>query len=182
MKYALITTDGFVIDIVETDPYIPFSPTNNHLELTEEQALQLEQNTRGSWIIDGVIYSDLEYFEKKRFEENPDQVKFGLRRKFASMRYLEEISGIEFNGYLIKTDRVTQSILGNAKQAADEDPAFTIDWKVDDGVFLTLDSNDILALADLMLVHVQNLFSKEKTLNDLIAAASTYEDIRHIKW
>ena len=182
MKYALISSDGYVVDIFESDPYIPFTPTENHIELTDDQALQIEQNERGSWIIDGEVYSNREYFDKQFYDQYPEQFKIGLRRRFANQRYVEETSGIEFNGYLVKTDRTTQSILGNARQIAEDDPSFSVDWKVNESTFVTLDSDDILALSDIMVAHVQSLFTKEKNLNALIDAAQTYQDIKNIKW
>jgi hypothetical protein len=180
MKYAIIIPeDGYVIKVLDEKPE---DSSVTYVKITNAKADQIENNNGPSYIIDGIVYDYREKFEKERFESNPDQYKNMLRRKYANQRYIEEISGIDYNGVLIRSDRVTQSILGNARQMAASDSYFEIDWKVNDSTFVHLTSSQIIEIADLMVAHVQTLFTKEKEINEQITNATSFSDIQQIVW
>jgi len=178
MKYAVIATNGRIIRVEDQVPSPPWS----YVEITNSQADEIAQNIEIQYIVDGELYTVTEYSNKGAFDRNPTAYKLELRKIIASQRYRQETSGMLYNGVRIKTDRVTQSILGNARQMAKEDSNFTIDWKVNDTTFVTLTASQIIQLANAMAQHVQAAFTKERTLNEAITAATTYSDIKTIEW
>jgi hypothetical protein len=70
------------------------------------------------------------------------------------------------------TDRVTQAKLTGAYVKATQDPAFTVNWKVGRGAFVTLDAATIIALGDAVTTHVQTCFDREAALTAQILAAA----------
>lgn len=62
------------------------------------------------------------------------------------------------------------------------DPDMTVDWKLGNGQFITLNSPTIIALAGAVLAHVQAQFTQEKDLNILVDQATTFEELNAIVW
>lgn len=106
--------------------------------------------------------------------------KAQARKALAAKRYEVETGGITVNGTPVKTDRETQSILTAARTRALEDGNFSVDWKVSNGVFVTLDAATIIAIANAVADHVQACFSNEKALDVLIAAAADVAAVRAV--
>ena len=92
----------------------------------------------------------------------------------AARRYEIETGGITVQGVPVKTDRESSAILTSARVLADRDPAFVVsNWKVDAGVFVTLDAPMITAISDAVTAHVQGTFNREAELSAAIIAAKT---------
>lgn len=109
-----------------------------------------------------------------------DAAKEAARSALAARRYEAEVGGIMVADVPVKTDRETALILTGARIVALEDPTFSVDWKVDNGVFVTLDATAIIAAADAVRVHVQNCFTNEKDIDALINAAADLTALRAI--
>lgn len=90
----------------------------------------------------------------------------------AARRWQAETGGIVFMGMSIKTDEDTQRKITGAYVQADKNPSFTAKWKMDAGVFVTLDAATIIAIGDAVTGHIQTCFDKEGDLSDLILAAA----------
>jgi len=128
------------------------------------------------------VVKDTEAGLVRDYVELTDDLINGKREEISKARYNAEVGGIEVDGVPVRTDRVTQSILGNARQYAKEDNTFSTDWKLSDGTFVTLTAPQIIAFADAVLAHVQAQFTKEKLLNDQIDAVTTTEELKAVKW
>lgn len=106
-----------------------------------------------------------------------DAIKTEARQALASMRYDKEVGGIEFGGAVVATDRSSQAMLNAAVVKANSDPAFSVDWKTQNG-FVTLDSTGLIALGNAVSNHVQKCFSAEcKVDRDHIAVADTVDGV-----
>lgn len=103
----------------------------------------------------------------------------------AAIRWQIEHGGIVLNGALIRTDRDTRTNILGARTEAKEDPNYTLNWKVADGVYITLDAPTIIAIAGAIRVHVQACFDAEKVVSEAIHAntITTYEEVtQHPSW
>jgi len=89
-----------------------------------------------------------------------------LLRYATNTRYMKEIGGIAVNGMSVMTTRDSQQQITTAYQHANADPAFTWDWKSQDGKFYHLDAPGIIAMSDAVKAHVQDCFSTEKEVVD----------------
>lgn len=87
----------------------------------------------------------------------------------ASRRWQAEIGGITVPQ--VPTDHTTRATLTAAYVKAKENPAYTVRWKAGPGVFVTLDADTIIAMADAVAAHVQACFDREDELSAAILAA-----------
>lgn len=96
--------------------------------------------------------------------------------RLADRRWQAETGGVILNGAPVKTDRDTQTKLTAAYVKADKNPDFSIqNWKVADGVFVTLGASTIIATGDAVTAHVQACFDKEASLTATIMGATTVD-------
>lgn len=97
-----------------------------------------------------------------------DEIKKQKKQANASARYAKEISGVNYNGHLILTEREDINIINSAMEKIRRGLVEAIEWKCGDGSYLVLDSSNISEIEILVLTHIQGSFSKEKYYNDLI--------------
>lgn len=189
MKYAITGPKGRIFRVVDEEP----THATHYAPITEEQATLIEESQERLFLNDGELLTPQQHMDQQRaerqaerlaemFTADPDSAKQAKRQELANARYEAEIGGIEVNGMAVRTDRETQSILGNARQYAKEDPSMTVEWKLGNGQFVTLDSPKIIALAGAVLQHVQAQFVKERELNVQVDAATTLEELTAIGW
>lgn len=77
----------------------------------------------------------------------------------ASIRHSKEVGGITVNGIPIATDdRSKQMILG-ARVAAGADSEFTTPWIGVGGAITTLNADQVIAMSNAVLDHVQSCFT-----------------------
>lgn len=89
----------------------------------------------------------------------------------AERRWQAETGGTMVAGTPIKTDAESTGKITAAYVQASANPAFTVRWKVDTGVFVTLDAATIIAIGDAVTAHVQACFDNEDVLTTAILAA-----------
>lgn len=88
----------------------------------------------------------------------------------ATARRQKEAAGIDFNGIRIETDEQSRAVLTAAYVRA-QDPAYTIpNWKIADGVYVTLDAETIKAVGTAVSDHVQSCFDLNRSIDDGIMA------------
>lgn len=92
-------------------------------------------------------------------------------------RWQAEVGGMVLNGMPVKTDRETTGILTAAYVTALADPEYSINWKIDTGVFVTLDAATIIAISTAARAHVQACYDREAALTGLILAASNAAEL-----
>lgn len=133
--------------------------------------------TCNSAIGDGLIavITKAEYEQDKVNEMAARKAKYYKQsiEQIADRRWKEEISGFVFNGVHIETDRTAVAMVTGAALAASLDPEYSVRWKSANG-FVTLNAEQILAMAQAVRSHVQSCFDREADLLDAINAG-TYE-------
>jgi hypothetical protein len=82
----------------------------------------------------------------------------------ADRRWQAETGGMVVEGVPVATDDRSQGKITGAALDASLDPSATVHWKCADGVFRTLDADQILALGRAMRAHVQACFDREAVL------------------
>lgn len=87
----------------------------------------------------------------------------------ATMRREREASGIDLNGVRLETDEKSRAVLTAAYVRARDNPDYTIpNWKIADGVYITLDAATIIAAGTAVSDHIQSCFDKNREIDDLI--------------
>ncbi|TIW97782.1 DUF4376 domain-containing protein [Mesorhizobium sp.] len=114
-------------------------------------------------------------------ERSLEDVRASTLAKLADRRWSAETGGIIFGGVPVKTDRESASKLTAAYIKADKDAGYSIpNWKVAEGVFVTLTAATIIATGDAVTAHVQACFDREAALTAEILAAETPADLAAI--
>lgn len=98
----------------------------------------------------------------------------------ADYRWQREISGVVIGGAPIPTDRESQAKLTSAYVLASANPAFSLRWKVDLGIFVTLDAATIIVIGDAVGAYVRACFDREDELTTEILAAANAEALAEI--
>lgn len=110
------------------------------------------------------------------FTPSFEEVRTAKLAALSAKRYAVETGGTTFSGMPVRTDRETSAIITAAFVSAMADPEFQIgNWKIADGVFITLDAATIFALAGAIRGHVQAAFNREAELSAEIVALETVE-------
>lgn len=84
-------------------------------------------------------------------------------------------SGTTVSGTLFPTDELTQTRITGAAVSALLDPAYTVRWKMPNGEFVVLQSQEILGLAQAVRAHVQQCFDREADLIDALKSGQPYD-------
>ncbi|RWQ35851.1 MAG: DUF4376 domain-containing protein [Mesorhizobium sp.] len=93
--------------------------------------------------------------------------------RLAARRWQAETSGVVVDGVSISTDRESTAMLTAAFVVASNDPEYSIRWKVQNGVFVTVSAPQIIGLAAAVREHVQACFDREDELTTAILAANS---------
>jgi hypothetical protein len=147
----------------EVEILIPCEPgaAANDAERWRAEAVYMEEH--------GAIAPTLEMAKQVKTEE------------IAAARYAEETGGVQVNGVPIKTDHESLTMINGAALQATQDPAYTCNWKTEQG-FISLTTEQIIAVATAIRQHVQASFDKEAEKMTLIEAAETIEAVQAITW
>lgn len=87
-----------------------------------------------------------------------------LKAAIAARRFTAETAGVTVQGMKVFSDRTTQMKLTAASLRAQRDPEYSVDWKCENGAFVTLDADQIVAVADAVGDYVQACYSREGAL------------------
>ena len=188
MKYAITGPRGLIFRIVDEEP----TDAPHYSEISDADAATVEASDDRYFIVDGTLLTQQAFRDQKQQERHEqvladfgadvDGAKQYARDHFASKRYDFEVGGIDFNGLAVRTDRFTVERIYQARFLAKEDAAFTTDWKLGNGTFLTIDAPTIIGLSDAVTAHLKEAFTKEKTANVSIDAATTLAELQAITW
>ena len=191
MKYLITDPQGAVIRVSET------IPTDEELggflvyhEISDEDAAIVEASQEPLYYIDGSFtdfYGYIQNAKHQKYLSSLDQNDLEKSKKlsrdyYAEKRYDYEVSGTSVGGLAVRTERFTVDRIYQARVLAKEDAAFTTDWKLGDGTFVTLDAATIIVIGDAVTVHLKDAFSKEKVANQSIDAATTIAELESIIW
>jgi len=155
-KTVYNTQDGSKLEIPENED-IP----NGYTEIEYPGELYYWQN--GEWVL------DIEKYKAKKIVE------------LADARWREEVGGYMYKGHEFHSDRESQDRFFQAYMASLSDSNFTVTWKTKNG-WLEMTASDFITLYNEFYVFLQNLYQKEKNLQEQIEAATTIEELEAIQW
>ena len=92
--------------------------------------------------------------------------------RIAARRYQAETGGFEFSGIRIETDDRAKLMINGAAVEAMIDPGYVLNWKTQSG-FVTLNGDQVIAIARAVRAHVQACFDREA---ELLALGSDITD------
>jgi hypothetical protein len=98
-------------------------------------------------------------------------LKEAALRALADRRWRAETGRISVNGLPVATDDKSQAKVVGACLAATLDASYSVQWKLADRGFVTLDRDQIIAIAQAVRTHVQTCFDREAALAEEIDAA-----------
>lgn len=150
---------------------------------TEDQAPYYDDDTYG-WVlgkysntthqvVDGAVVERVKTLAALKVEK---------LQELASCRFFVETGGIMIGDVLVRTDRESQAQLSSAVTSLREGYVQTVPWKGGNGVWVQVGLEEITPVAQAVSVHVQNCFSREKELADLVELAASAEDVNSIVW
>jgi len=99
-------------------------------------------------------------------------IKRETKAAVASRRWQAETGGMPFGGGTIATDDRSKLLLASAAEQARLNPAFTVDWKLEDGSWAHLDAAGVGGAYAGIFAWVNACFAREKALCALIDAAA----------
>jgi hypothetical protein len=155
-KTVYNTQDGSELEIPENED-VP----DGYTEIEYPGELYYWQN--GEWML------DIEKYKAKKIAE------------LANARWREEVGGYMYNGHEFHSDRESQDRFFQAYMASLSDSNFTVTWKTKNG-WLEMTASDFITLYNEFYVFLQNLYQKEKNLQEQIEAATTIEELEAIQW
>lgn len=94
----------------------------------------------------------------------------------SAYRKKREAEGITYMSKVVDTDMGAQIKLTPIYVKASATPSFTINWRTQDGSWLSLNQTEFLAMADAILLHIQKCFQAQEILN-----GNTYESIEAVE-
>lgn len=97
-----------------------------------------------------------------------------IKALIAEKRWLEETSGVTYDGRRYPTDRDSQQVISTMFFMAQLNPAYSVKFKSLDG-FVDLDAGKIIGLGQAVLAHVQGAFDREAQLLET-------EGATHLDW
>lgn len=104
------------------------------------------------------------------------------KEEIATARYDAEVGGMDFYGIRIATDDRSKSLISAAHDKAQKNPAFMTRWKTSDGTFRPVDAATIIAIYDMLSVHVDAGFRKEAAILDILSDCKSVEEVSAISW
>ena len=108
-------------------------------------------------------------------------VKSKKLKEIASLRYDEEVKGIEVDGIHFNTDRSSVSRLYSEYSIAVNDESYSTTWKTNKG-FINLSREQFINIVKKVRQYIQSCFDKEKSLTDKINSSKTLEELKKINW
>lgn len=148
--------DGSKLEIPENED-IP----DGYTEIECPGELYYWQN--GEWVL------DIEKYKAKKIAE------------LADARWREEVEGYMYKGHEFHSDRESQDRVFQAYMASLSDPNFTVTWKTKTG-WLEMTAKDFIALYNEFQTFLQDLYKKEKTLQEKVRTVTTIKELEALKW
>lgn len=97
------------------------------------------------------------------------------------LRWQEETNGYMYNGHEFHSDRESQDRVFQAYMASLNNPNFTATWKTKTG-WLEMTANDFITLYNEFQTFLQDLYKKEKTLQEKVRTVTTIKELEALKW
>lgn len=106
-------------------------------------------------------------------------LKSNIKQKLANKRWEVETGGCFIDGNAYATDRESQTkYTAVAVAISQADPlTWSINWKTNDGQFVVLNAQQMMAVINMVMYHVQSSFNKEFEFIEAIDACTTVEEV-----
>ncbi len=157
--YAIIGPDNKAINFINWDGETPYdygASLGNYavsLENIEKYGFGWEWN--GSFFVDPTPPAPVPTFEGLKEKKLAD---------LANVRWQKETGGTTYNSMSLATDSESQTKYVGAVVAAQLSPLISLQWKLADGTFVTLDATAITEIAMAVRAHIQACFDREAQL------------------
>ena len=110
-----------------------------------------------------------------------NSLKIGKLHELADLRWQEETNGYMYNGHEFHSDRESQDRVFQAYMASLNNPNFAATWKTKTG-WLDMTAKDFIALYNEFQTFLQDLYKKEKTLQEKVRTVTTIKELEALKW
>jgi hypothetical protein len=130
----------------------------------------------------GGIYFDNDAVRYKAVFIEVDQIKQQLHEERRQKRTEKEVSGFEFDGHPIASDRDSIMRINNAATAAIISPEFYTIWECDDNFEMPLNKESMLALQLALTKHGEECHDWSKQKEAEINEAETPEQLSQIEF
>ena len=120
-------------------------------------------------------------WDGKKWVLNLEQFKAEKIAELANVRWQEETGGYIYKGHEFHSDRESQNRVFQAYMASLNNPNFTATWKTKDG-WLEMTAKDFIALYNEFQTFLQDLYKKEKTLQEKVRTVTTIKELEALKW
>lgn len=164
MRYLVINPSNIVENVISAEP---------GFTIPGKTLLQTELGVIGDKYENGI-------FIPPEDQKTLEELKIEKKKELANLRYQKEIAGVIFENNTYDTSRESQTKYTAIYVIASSDPNYTVNWKTTDGIFVNLNSTQIISLTLSVQQHIQSVFDKEKYYSDLIDAAQTKQDLSEI--
>ncbi|MFJ2389885.1 DUF4376 domain-containing protein [Pseudomonas koreensis] len=168
MKYAVFNKDKTLVScLVKGIHEIP----SDAVAISDSLFLRITQELDGVWtLVDG------EVVKKPLPEIIPDHAKV-----VAAERFKREAVGVEVDGLLIETTRDSQALIASTGLSAVLDPEYRCNFKTVNG-FVSIGSEQIIAVAKAVRAHVQACFDRELKLLRAIESGEYHDEMLAEGW
>lgn len=163
MLWARIDDAGRTVEFTREDPTGRYHPDVVWLAVPPE----LEEWVDHDYVaVDGVVAPP-----------SLDHIRDQAKARVAARRYRAETGGVTLpDGTVLRTDRESQSMVGNAVALAQQEPEALVEFKAASG-WVTLGGAEMQAIGRAVGAHVRACFSRERAIGDLIDAAASPEEV-----
>ena len=97
-------------------------------------------------------------------------------------RTTREEAGFTWDGHVFDSSPKSQLAFNNLFAYAAFQTTYEVDWTLADNSVVTLDLDDIKAVAEALRAHIQGIQDISQSLRDDIDAADTIEDVQAVTW
>lgn len=109
-----------------------------------------------------------------------ESVKADKKTQIADWRWNREVGGVNFGDAKIRTDRESQAQITSTLTSLEQGLLTSVDFKAQDGTWITLTLDGVQAVARAVAQHVQQSFTIERQLVEMVDAAMTIEEVQAI--
>lgn len=109
-----------------------------------------------------------------------ETAKAAKKAEIADWRWQREVSGVNVGGTKIRTDRESQAQITSTLTSLEQGLLTSVDFKAQDGSWIKLTLDEVKAVARAVAQHVQQSFTIERQLVEMVDAAETIEEVQAI--
>jgi hypothetical protein len=136
-----------------------------------------EEAIRGA----SALVNDVWTFPYTVQDRDVDKLRNNRINDLRKRRWKAEIGNMVLsNSMRIKTDRESQSALGNLQRRMTLNPSLVVEWPLVDGGFASIGKINVDTMDDEMSDHVQAARTNERVLYDLLVAALTAQTVYEV--